>query len=155
MSYFIVFQNKTYYEEKVGGYLWAPKRSKSGRKIFHWSNMTKVKKGDIIFSIYKRKLMSVNIAKSNCIDANRPQALEDIDLWEKEGWLVKVEYNTLENPLNIDDNIEQILKLCPSKYSPFNKQGRGNEGYLFEISDELGHYLLGLVKNNIVKNIMI
>lgn len=42
-SYFIVFQNKTYFEEKTGGYLWAPQRTKSGREIFHWSNMKKIK----------------------------------------------------------------------------------------------------------------
>lgn len=33
-----------------------------GNEIFHWSNMTKVKDGDIIFSMYKRNLVSINIA---------------------------------------------------------------------------------------------
>lgn len=54
MNYFIVFQNKTYNEERVGEYLWAPKLTATGREIFHWSNMVKVKTGDIIFSMYKR-----------------------------------------------------------------------------------------------------
>lgn len=63
MNYFIVFQNKTYNEERVGEYLWAPKLTATGREIFHWSNMVKVKTGDIIFSMYKRNLVSINIAK--------------------------------------------------------------------------------------------
>ncbi|WDV48152.1 hypothetical protein PV797_10745 [Clostridiaceae bacterium M8S5] len=37
MSYFIVFQNKSYEEEKRGGYLWATKSTKNGRSIYHWS----------------------------------------------------------------------------------------------------------------------
>jgi len=145
-SYFIVFQNKTYFEEKSGGYLWAPKRTKSGREIFHWSNMTKIQKGDIIFSICKRQIVSVNIALDKSFDANRPNVLDKLELWEKEGWMAKVEYNVLENPISIDDNIEEILKLCPEKYSPFAKNGKGNQGYLYEIGDELGDYLIQLVK---------
>ena len=49
MNYFIVFQNKTYYEEKNGEYLWAPKVDSSGKCPFHWKNITKAKKGDIVF----------------------------------------------------------------------------------------------------------
>lgn len=147
MSYFIVFQNKTYDEEKTGGYLWAPKRTKSGREIYHWTNMTKVKEGDIIFSMYKRKIVSVNIAKGTSIDADRPSALDSVNLWEKEGWLVKAKYNVLDNPIDIKENIEEILELCPSKYSPFTKDGRGNQGYLFEIGKTFGEYLSGLVNS--------
>lgn len=36
VNYFIVFQNKTYNEERVGEYLWAPKLTATGREIFHW-----------------------------------------------------------------------------------------------------------------------
>ncbi|NLN14012.1 MAG: hypothetical protein GX185_00235, partial [Tissierellia bacterium] len=145
-SYFIVFQNKTYFEEKSGGYLWAPQRSKSGKEIFHWSNMTMIKKGDIIFSLYQRQIVSVNIALDSYIEATRPKSFDKLELWEDEGWLVKVDYNELEVPISIDDNIEEILKLCPEKYSPFNRTGSGNQGYLYEISEKLGDYLMELVQ---------
>lgn len=148
MNYFIVFQNKTYDEEKNGGYLWAPKRTASGKKIYHWSNMTKVNEGDIIFSMYKRNLVSVNIAKSKSINNDRPIALDSINLWEKEGWLINVEYNTLENTVVINNYIDDILKLCPSKYSPFTKAGKGNQGYLFEVGKDLGDYLMKLVRDS-------
>ena len=45
----------------------------------------------------------------------------------------KVEYNELASSISIDDNIEEILQLCPAKYSPFNRKGGGNQGYLYEI----------------------
>ena len=35
-------------------------KNRSGHEIFHWNNMTKVKAGDIIFSVYKRNLVSIN-----------------------------------------------------------------------------------------------
>ena len=146
-SYFIVFQNKTYFEEKTGGYLWAPQRTKSGREIFHWSNMTKIKKGDIIFSVYQRNIVSVNIALDSSSDSKRPKTLDKLELWEEEGWMAKAEYNELASPISIDDNIEEILKLCPSKYSPFNRKGGGNQGYLYEIGNNLGNYLMKLVKD--------
>lgn len=48
MNYFFVFQNKTYYEEYRGGYLWAPQRGNTGRKESHWKKMKEVRRGDII-----------------------------------------------------------------------------------------------------------
>ncbi len=148
MSYFIVFQNKTYDDERSGGYLWSPKKASDGREKFYWSNMTKIHEGDIIFSLYRRNLVSVNIATSKSINYDIPPALDEVNLWDKEGWLVKVHYNVLENPVNIDENIDKILSLSPSKYSPFNSEGRGNQGYLFEIGEKLGDYLLKLASEN-------
>lgn len=36
MNYFFVYQNKSYYEENAGGYLWAPQRNKAGHRVSHW-----------------------------------------------------------------------------------------------------------------------
>ena len=142
MNYFIVFQNKTFKEESNGRYLWAPKRNKAGRTCFHWTNMKKVKEEDIIFSVYRRNIVSVNIAKARCIDSIQPKELNKVDLWEKDGWLVKAEYNILECPFPIKDNKNEIVKYCTRTYSPFSSDGRGNQGYLYEISNEFGEYLL-------------
>ncbi len=147
MSYFIVHQNKTYNEEMEGGYLWAPQKTASGKEIYHWTNMTKVKDGDIIFSSYRRNIVSVNISNGQAKEANRPSALDKVNLWEDKGWLLKAKYNVLTNPISIDDNLEKILQLAPAKYSPFTKEGRGSQGYLFEIGKELGDYILNIAKN--------
>lgn len=110
MNYFIVFQNKTYKEEMKGRYLWAPQKTSSGHEIFHWTNMNKVNDGYIIFSMYKRNLVSINIANGKAVDTIRPSNLDKADLWEKNGWLLKAEYNVLDNPVNILNNIDEILK---------------------------------------------
>jgi hypothetical protein len=50
MNFFIVFQNKTFKDEYSGGYLWAPQEDSGGYTPFHWKNMTKVHRGDVIIS---------------------------------------------------------------------------------------------------------
>ena len=108
-------------------------KTKKGHKIFHWTNMTKVEDGDIIFSMYKRNLVSINIANGIAVDAIRPSDLDKTNLWEEHGWLLKAEYNVLENLVSISDNIDEILELCPRKYFPLTVNGTGSQGYLFEI----------------------
>lgn len=77
-------------------------------------------------------------------------------MWSKHGWFLRAEYKVLDNPVSISDNIDKILELYPSKYSPFTVNGRGSQGYLFEIGKDLGEYLLKLAndKNNIDINII-
>lgn len=142
MKYFIVFQNQTYEKELQGGYLWAPKIGNGGRTFAHWTNMTKVVKDDIIFSCCKRNIVSVNVAQNKCTDHMIPSELEEVQMWKKEGWMVPVKYHVLENPIAVDDHIDIIVENCKQKHSPFNVSGRGNQGYLFEVNQTLGTYLL-------------
>lgn len=144
MRYFVVFQNKTFYEEKVGGYLWAPKANKQGRSMFHWSNMRKVKKGDIVFSSCKSSLVSINIAASDCYSFDKPIELDYDDLWERIGWRVDLNYYELINSFKFKDYIDKLCPILPSKYSPFNADGRGAQGYLFEIGSKPGEFLLNI-----------
>ncbi|SHH24020.1 hypothetical protein [Clostridium grantii] len=55
MNYFMVFQNKTYNEERQGGYLWAPMKTSAGREKYHWSNMTKINEGE---QVRRRSLLT-------------------------------------------------------------------------------------------------
>jgi len=140
MNYFLVFQNKSYEEERNGGYLWAPQKNKNGQTFHHWTDMKLIKKGDIIFNSFNGKLVSILTAQANCQEHERPTGLEELDLWEKDGWLVDVEYNDLEQPITYKNHMEDILKLQDAKYAPFNKSGRGNTGYLFRVSKELANF---------------
>ncbi len=147
MRYFIVFQGKSFAEEFREGYLWAPKLSKDGEEIFHWKNMTKIKKGDIIFSIVNGKLVSVNEAMSDCMESTKP-ASKNSSNWEENGWLVKAKYNLINNPFKVKEHFDEIKDMLPSRYSPFDKNGDGNQGYLFEIGPKLASYILDLTKDD-------
>jgi len=146
MNYFLVFQNKSYEEERNGGYLWAPQKNKNGQTFHHWTDMKLIKKGDIIFNSFNGKLVSILTAQANCQEHERPTGLEQLDLWEKDGWLVDVEYNDLEQPITYKNHMEDILKLQDDKYAPFNKSGRGNTGYLFRVSKELANFFFEVIE---------
>lgn len=142
MNFFLVFQRDPYYQhERDGGYLWAPKADSGGGTVYHWENMKKVQKGDLIFSSNNRRIVSVNVALSDCYDSEQPQGLDE---WNRDGWRVDVHYHALDSPIVIDQHIDRILLMQPVKYAPFNVKGLGNQGYLFEITPELAYYLLGL-----------
>lgn len=137
--YFLVYQNTDFEEEKDRGYIWARKSTDSGRVIFHWDNLKKIRKEDLVFSVVDRKIVSLNIARDN----NFEYKLDNLA-----GYRVDLEYNQLDNPIDVDEYMDKILELSPEKYAPFNVMGRSNSGYLFDIGDELGEYLLEIVREN-------
>ncbi len=156
MNYFIVFQNQTFSEEHSKGILWAPKSDKNGGPAkFHWSSMKDIKKGDIIFSIIKNVIISRGVALSSATDESNPFSN---DLWNRDGWLVNIDYNYTYEKIKIMDYIKTIRPLLPNIYSPFNHiTGKGNQGYLFPISRELGilldNFISGTYKSEIFEGI--
>lgn len=147
MNYFWVFQNKTYQEELTGNYLWAPKKDAGGKSVHHWTRMSEVKAGDIIFSCVNRNIVSINVATKDSYSHNRPSEMDKLELWKEEGWKVDVIYNELDKPISIDDNLKGIMSFETEKYFPIAKTGRGNQGYLFPLQKNLGEYLISLAEN--------
>jgi putative restriction endonuclease len=146
MNYFFVFQNKSYHEERSGGYLWAPQRNNLGQTFHHWTDMKSIKKGDIIFNSFNGQMVSVLVAKEDCKEHERPVDLDGLDLWEKEGFMVEAEYIYLPQPITYKDYMDTILELQDKKYAPFHKGRRGNTGYLFRVSKELANFLFEVIE---------
>jgi putative restriction endonuclease len=146
MNYYLVFQNKSYKEERSGGYLWAPQKNKLGQTFHHWTDMRSIKKGDIIFNSFNGQMVSVLVAKEDCKEHERPVGLDELDLWEKDGFLVEAEYINLVAPVTYKDYMGTILQLQGEKYAPFNKAGRGNTGYLFRVSAKLANLLFEIIE---------
>ena len=148
MKFWWVSQNKTYNEEKNGGFLWAPKKNKNLKTFFHWKTMEDIEIGDIIFSYVNQKIVAYSIAKTHAYDFDKPFENEE-ELWEKKGLKVDVEYKVLDKPILIEDIRSDLEKLFEKqdKYKPLNKNGIGNQGYLFPLIDEVGKYLLNLCEN--------
>lgn len=147
MNYFWVFQNKTYQEELTGGYLWAPKKDSGGKSVHHWTRMSEVKAGDIIFSCVNRNIVSISVATKDSYSHNRPSEMDRLELWKDEGWRVDVIYNELDIPISVDDHLHKIMSFETEKYFPISKTGRGNQGYLFPVAKDFGDYLISLAKN--------
>ncbi len=147
MAYWWVSQNKTYNEEKAGGYLWAPKKTKTGKRIYHWESMKDVREGDIIFSYYHQQIVAFSTAQGIAYDASNPFNEPGED-WEINGRKIDVSYSILPKPiylLNIVGELQDILKK-QSAHKPLNANGTGNQGYLFPLIEEAGKFLLSRCK---------
>ena len=123
MNFYFVFQNKSFHEERRGGFLWAPQRNKGGKTFFHWTNVEKIRKGDLIFSSYNGELVAISRALDDGYEHDKPVHLASIDLWEREGWIARVEYFDIPQPIRMKDHLDAVLALQPAKYAPYNIGG--------------------------------
>jgi putative restriction endonuclease len=150
-EYWTVNQGKTYKDEIPGGFLWAPLTNKIGSKLQIYTNLTLIKKGDIVFSL-------VNLGKGQCIYAIgtcvKEYSLCDNPLkhnkndWIKEGWIVNVDFKELDSKAYIKDNFNIIRPLLPKKYSPLLQNGNApQQGYLSYISEELAKIFINIIGN--------
>lgn len=139
---FFVFQNTTFDRELQGGYIWAPTTNKAGYTFHYWERLLDVRPGDVILHGYNAHVQAVSIAQSAYYDCVQPQELRTEDSWDMDGRRVDCDYILLDNPIKTADYVGDILRLCNTKYSPFNKYGTGNQGYLFELNREMAKIFL-------------
>lgn len=146
MNYWWVNQNQTYQQESQGGYMWSPKKSKSGARVEYYDNMTRVVPGDIVFSYRGGQLVSTGIIQSEGYASPKPSDFGHAgEAWSNDGWRVDVEYHETTAPIRPKDHIATIRELLPAKYSPLQANGNGNQVYLCSISDQLGGHLIDLI----------
>ena len=139
---FFVFQNSTFDREYQGGYLWAPVTNKAGDTFHHWDRLLDVHPGDVILHGYNGYVQAVSVARAACYDCVQPKELRTEDSWDMDGRRVDSDYIMLQHPVKTSDHIDDIIRLCNTKYAPFNKYGTGNQGYLFEINREMAKIFL-------------
>lgn len=140
---YLVFQGDTYNEERTGQFIWAPKFTKDGRTIHHWERLTDLREGDVIFHCSDGYIQAVSRVKGACEDSARPDSTtSDWTNWEKDGRRVDCDYYVLKTPLKHGSYKEKILEYCNVKYAPFDKDGNGNMGYLFDLNQNLAAFFI-------------
>lgn len=140
---YLVFQGDTYEEERKGQFIWAPKYTKAGGTCHHWDRLIEVRPGDIIFHCSNGYIRALSIVKDRCVDSARPdQTTGDWTQWEKDGRRVDCEYYVLDVPIKHGEHKNVIREYCNVKYAPFDKDGNGNMGYLFDLDRKLALYFL-------------
>lgn len=143
MSYWWVNQNQTYKAEVQGGFLWSPKVNNNGRRNQFYENMSLVKPGDVIFSFCDTRIKAVGIANGYAQTADKPDFGSSGENWQREGWLVPVEFKELRTQPRPKEFIDQLLPHLSEKYAPLQKTGDGNQGvYLASISESFAEILL-------------
>lgn len=149
MNYYLVNLSDSY--KKVMEYqcLWISKPS--GRNIFHWENLLRVKKNDVIFANIGGYIKAICIAKESCYDAQIPY--ESNSLFQ-DGRRIDVDYYEIEEEIRIQDIGEQLIHLQRKKYGAFCRTKdhayKANAGYLFELSSGQAEYLLTFINRNLL-----
>jgi hypothetical protein len=124
-----VNQGETYQTEKAGGYLWAPKKSKSGVAFSHHTNLTRLQTGDVVFHYANGVLRAVSQVCEPAIDNPRPSELPT-ESWDLDGYLVRVNYHELSTSIALQDI--PIEWRTPGE-GPFTKQSGVKQGYVFPL----------------------
>jgi hypothetical protein len=150
MRYWWVNQNQTLKYEITGGYMWSPKTKSNGGSNKFYDYMTEVEVGDVVFSFADTKISFIGIATGKAYSASKPNEFDDNESWSNDGWLVPVEFYELKDSIRPKNHIQTIKDYLPSKYSPLQDNGNGNQGvYLTEVPVELADALSSLLVNQV------
>ena len=139
---YLVFQGDTFDEEFKGQFIWAPQYTKDGRQMHHWDRLMDVREGDIILHCANGYIQAISKAMGSCEECIRPNLGEASDNWETAGRMVRCDYTQIRKPIKTAVYKEDILKYCQVKYAPFDKDGNGNMGYLYDIAADLAKVFL-------------
>lgn len=147
MAFWWVNHKQTREHEIRGGYLWSPMRNANGAFNQPYDNMTRVRAGDVVFSYAHGRIGAIGRVTEAATACPKPSEFGSVgDYWADEGWMVGVYFYPAPSPLFPKRHIDTIGPLLPSRHSPIQRNGNGNQGcYLAAISDTLGHLLLALM----------
>ena len=120
--------------------------------------MTKVAVGDIVFSFKDTLILAIGIITSQGYSHPKPSAFGTTgENWGNEGWCVDVDYHELSNKIRPKDFINKLAVTLPSKYSPLQENGNGNQAvYLAAVPQPMANVLLEVIgkeANAIINNI--
>ena len=148
LSFWWVNHKQTGKVEVAGGYIWSPQKNNNGSTNQTYINLTRTAIGDIIFSYVGGRIVAVGKVIAPVQNQERPAEFGTTGhQWDKTGWLVRVQWQELKNPLVPKSYLNEIVPLLPSKHAPIQANGNGNQGvYLAEISSQLGNRLLSLIE---------
>ena len=131
-----VNQGKTYDEERDGGYIWAPQRTKAGISAGHHVAVRDVRIGDRVIHYSKGHIRAVGVAESGGVEGLKPSELAD-EPWQVEGFTAQISYQELETPIQLNElDLEQREGV-----GPFTSAGGVQQGYLYPVPPKLGEYL--------------
>ncbi len=139
MNYFYVYQNKTYYEESNGGFLWSPKFASGWRTHPGYETMKQVKPGDIIFHSYFGEIVAISKAETACYSYPRPG--RGFEEWDKDGWRIDARYFVLPRPLKTAPFIPKLHRIQPLN-GPFTSTGKGKQQYLCNVNAAMFNILI-------------
>lgn len=139
---FFCFQREQYQSESEGEYIFAL----DGKGIPSWERLKEVKKGDIIFHCAEQAIFAISIAQGEYFYTVRPWAHYSAnDYLDLKGNKVETKYQKLHTPIITCRYMDEIKILQGDSEGmgyPFNKNGKGNQGYLFNLKKSLAKFFM-------------
>lgn len=146
---YFVFQGSTYENELSEGFIFAP-YSRSDRWIHHWERMNEVRRGDIILHCVNTEVLAVSQALGSEYQIDMPRWAGQWRQYGPKARCINIEVHEVLHPVSTKIYIHKNKEYCrDEKNPPFNKNGTGNQGYLFNCPKRLAAlYLIVLVNKN-------
>lgn len=149
MAYWWVNQKKTFEASAKGGFLWSPKRKTDGHRSAFYENMTLARPGDVIFAFADKQIRALAIVSGAHAEMARPESFKTADSdWNNDGWMVPVQYQLVEVPLEVRNHMDLLGQHLPYKYAPIKPSGKANEAYLCPVPEGMADDLLNLLQTD-------
>jgi hypothetical protein len=149
MSYWWVNQGDSFEEARKLGALWAPLEDKSGHKQPSWDSLDLVKQGDLVFHFAKKKIRGLSLVTSESRIAEI--RIRDRGQWQSLGREIEVEAQDFDFTIDLDEiPLELRVGSETGVETPFDKNGKVKQGYLFKLSQAGAQFLL--TKLNLVNS---
>ena len=137
-AFWWVNQGATYDEARKIGFIWAPQKSKTGARLYHWENVSRVRAGDFIFHYADGALRAISKAKNDGYESKKALGGNE---WSDDGWRVDADYCVLARPVPIGEVGAKLAALHMDK-GPVNTSGGVNQGYLYELPPSAARLLI-------------
>jgi 5-methylcytosine-specific restriction protein B len=137
-AFWWVNQGATYDEARKIGFIWAPQKNKTGARLYHWENVSRVRAGDCVFHYADGALRAISKAKNNGYESKKALGGNE---WSDDGWRVDADYCVLARPVPIGEVGAKLAALHMDK-GPVNTSGGVNQGYLYELPPSAARLLI-------------
>jgi hypothetical protein len=141
MSYWWVNQGDSFEEARTLGALWAPLEDKGGKKQPSWESLDLVKQGDIVFHFAKKMVRGISLVTGESRVAEI--RIRDRGQWQDLGREIEVEAQDFDFKINLDEiPLELRIGSESGIDTPFDKNGKVKQGYLFKLPQAGAQFLL-------------
>lgn len=150
-NFYYVFQGKEFASESRSGIIWAPYGNKH-----YWQRLKYLKKGDIILHGCNGYICAISQVLGTWYEAPAPTKHDTPDYENMLGRQVNCCYAIINHCVKTSFYITEILLYNDkTNYPPFNKNGTGLQGYLFNIHKDLAKLFINesIKKNPYLLNI--
>ncbi|OCS89192.1 HNH endonuclease [Caryophanon latum] len=134
MKFFIVLQNDTNSQQDTD-FLRCPQKDAFGNRPHHYTRMNELSTGDKIFHYTAGNITAIStVMKPAMLIYDKSDAIYY--------FIAKVHYEMFQNSLHVRSYWDDIKKLLPAQFSPFQKNGHDNAGFLYPCSEQFSSFLL-------------